>query len=134
MLQFLYLDSPSAGELIEVAPGIKWLRPAIAVPPDHVNVYLIEDTDGWTVLDTGLGTDDCRNAWEALLRGRMTGQRLTSMVVTHFHPDHFGLAGWLADRFALRHLMSSSDALSTPGKPMGGARKFGMGHKAKRAK
>ena len=66
-----------------------------------MNIYLIEDDDGWTVLDTGLGTDACRTTWESILERTAGGQRLTSMIVTHFHPDHVGLAGWLADRFDL---------------------------------
>src|SRR5262249_20076936 len=36
-----------------------------------------------------------------LLDGPLRGRRLSSMVVTHFHPDHVGLAGWLGDRLHL---------------------------------
>jgi len=68
---------------------------------DHVNIYLLQDDGGWAVLDTGLGTDACRDAWNAVLDGPLAGQRLTRMIVTHYHPDHVGLAGWLADRFSL---------------------------------
>jgi glyoxylase-like metal-dependent hydrolase (beta-lactamase superfamily II) len=53
------------------------------------------------VLDTGLGTDVCRAGWDAVLDGPLAGERLTRMIVTHYHPDHVGLAGWLADRFNL---------------------------------
>jgi glyoxylase-like metal-dependent hydrolase (beta-lactamase superfamily II) len=100
-LVFPHMQPPEPGQLIEIAPGVQWLRLPLPYRLDHVNVYLIEDADGWTVLDTGLGTDDCRNAWDAVLSGPMAGQRLTSMIVTHFHPDHVGLAGWLAARFDL---------------------------------
>ena len=92
---------PEPGKLIAIAPGVQWLRLPLPYRLDHVNVYLIEDNDGWTVLDTGLGTDACRMAWQAVLSGPMAGQRLTSMIVTHYHPDHVGLAGWLAERFRL---------------------------------
>jgi glyoxylase-like metal-dependent hydrolase (beta-lactamase superfamily II) len=100
-LHFPYTEPPGPGQVIEVAPGIQWARLPLPYRLDHVNIYLIENGEGWTVLDTGLGTDDCRNAWETLLRGAMRGQRLTQMVVTHFHPDHVGLAGWLGERFQL---------------------------------
>jgi glyoxylase-like metal-dependent hydrolase (beta-lactamase superfamily II) len=92
---------PEPGCLIEIAPGVQWFRLPLPYRLDHVNIYLIEGDDGWTVLDTGLGTDACRTAWEMVLSGPMTGRRLTSMIVTHFHPDHVGLAGWLATRFGL---------------------------------
>jgi glyoxylase-like metal-dependent hydrolase (beta-lactamase superfamily II) len=100
-LHFPFAEPPAPNHLIEIAPGVQWFRLPLPYRLDHVNIYLIENAEGWTVLDTGLGTDDCRMAWEALLNGPLSGQRLTSMVVTHFHPDHVGLAGWLADRFAL---------------------------------
>jgi glyoxylase-like metal-dependent hydrolase (beta-lactamase superfamily II) len=100
-LIFPHTQPPEPGKLIAIAPGVQWLRLPLPYRLDHVNVYLIEDNDGWTVLDTGLGTDACRTAWESVLNGPIAGQRLTSMIVTHYHPDHVGLAGWLAKRFGL---------------------------------
>lgn len=100
-LIFPNAQPPEPGRLVEIAPGVRWFRLPLPYRLDHVNIYLIEDDDGWTVLDTGLGTDACRIAWESILSGPLSGQRLTSMIVTHFHPDHVGLAGWLADRFDL---------------------------------
>ena len=100
-LSFPHAQPPAPGAVTQVAPGILWFRLPLPYRLDHVNIYLIEDEDGWRVLDTGLGTDACRQGWEALLAGPLQGQRLTGMVVTHYHPDHVGLAGWLADRFGL---------------------------------
>jgi len=100
-LVFPYDRPPGPGACIAIAPGVQWFRLPLPYRLDHVNIYLIENDDGWTVLDTGLGTDDCRTAWDGILSGPLAGQRLTSMIVTHFHPDHVGLAGWLGDRFGL---------------------------------
>lgn len=100
-LMFPYAQPPGPGELVAIADGIRWFRLPLPYRLDHVNIYLIQDDDGWTVLDTGLGTDACRTTWGSILAGPLAGQRLTSMVVTHFHPDHVGLAGWLAKRFDL---------------------------------
>ena len=100
-LAFPHTQPPAPGTLVEIAPGVQWCRLPLPYRLDHVNIYLIKDDVGWTVLDTGLGTEACRTAWESVLRGPLAGQRLTSMIVTHFHPDHVGLAGWLADRFGL---------------------------------
>lgn len=100
-LIFPHAGPPPPAGLTEIADGVQWLRLPLPYRLDHVNIYLIRNDDGWTVLDTGLGTDDCRNLWEAILRGPLAGQHLTSMIVTHFHPDHVGLAGWLAERFGL---------------------------------
>ena len=100
-LVFPHTVPPEPGRLIEIVPGVQWFRLPLPYRLDHVNIYLIESDGGWTVLDTGLGTDACRTAWESVLSGPMAGQRLTSMIVTHYHPDHVGLAGWLAERFGL---------------------------------
>jgi glyoxylase-like metal-dependent hydrolase (beta-lactamase superfamily II) len=96
------LDQPPAhGDVVPVAPGVRWLRLPLPYQLNHVNIYLIEDSGGWAVLDTGLATDECRAAWNAALTGPLAGQRLTRMIVSHFHPDHVGLAGWLFRRFGL---------------------------------
>lgn len=100
-MTFPHQQPPAPGELVPVAPGVQWLRLPLPYRLDHVNIYLIEDDGGWAVLDTGLATDACRQAWDAVLAGPLAGQRLTRMIVTHFHPDHVGLAGWLSNRFDL---------------------------------
>ena len=105
-LVYPHAQPPGPGQLTEVAPGVLWLRLPLPYRLDHVNIYLIQDGPtenggGWVALDTGLGTDECRAAWEAVLAGPLAGQKLNSMIVTHFHPDHVGLAGWLAERFGL---------------------------------
>ena len=43
--------------------------------------------------------------------GRWPGRRLTRLIVTHFHPDHIGLAGWLCERFGLPLLTSQTSYL-----------------------
>ena len=55
---------PVPGSVTEIAPGIRWLRLPLPYRLDHVNIYLIQDGDGWAALDTGLGTDACRAAWD----------------------------------------------------------------------
>ncbi len=76
-----------------------------------MNIYLLEDGEGWAVLDTGLGNDACRAVWEDVLAGPLAGERLTRLIVTHFHPDHVGLAGWLTRRFDLPLLMPRPEYL-----------------------
>jgi glyoxylase-like metal-dependent hydrolase (beta-lactamase superfamily II) len=108
---FPHPTPPAPGHTIEVAPGILWVRLALPFRLDHVNIYLIEDGAGWAVLDTGLDDGVTRAAWDALLAGPLRGQALTRVLVTHYHPDHMGLAGWLCERFALPLLMSQTEYL-----------------------
>ncbi len=97
-LSFPFPDPPAKGAAIEVAPGIHWLRLPLPMALDHVNVYALEDEDGWTLVDTGMDTPPAREAWEAALTGPLAGRGVARILVTHFHPDHIGLAGWLVER------------------------------------
>lgn len=87
------------GEMSEIAPGILWGRIGMEGAPDHMNVYAIDDGDGWTIYVTGLVGDLGRSAWEAFLSGPLSGRRVNGLIASHHHPDHFGLAGWLCERF-----------------------------------
>lgn len=96
---YVFEGEPALGETMQVAPGIHWLRMPLPFKLDHINLWLLEDGDGWTAVDTGVCTDDVKSAWETLFTGTMQGRELKRVVVTHFHPDHAGLAGWLTERF-----------------------------------
>ena len=111
MVTFPHPTPPPPGSAIEVAPGILWVRLALPFRLDHVNIYLIEDNAGWTVLDTGLDDATTRSAWDALLAGPLRGRPPIRVLVTHYHPDHMGLAGWLCQRFDLPLLMSATEYL-----------------------
>ena len=110
-LVFPHPRPPAPGTVIEVAPGILWIRLALPFRLDHVNVYLIEDGAGWAVIDTGLDDAPTRAAWDALIAGPLRGRKLTRILVTHYHPDHMGLAGWLCERFGLGLWMSQTEYL-----------------------
>lgn len=91
---------PLPGEAIQAAPGVLWMRLPLPMALNHINVYAIEDRDGWAVVDTGIRTLDSIEAWEAALAGPLGGRPVTQVICTHMHPDHIGLAGWLCGRFA----------------------------------
>ena len=97
-LTFPHPDPPAKGETIEVAPGILWARLPLPMALDHVNVYLLDGEDGWTIIDTGMKTREGRECWDALLAGPLAGKPIKQILVTHHHPDHIGLAGWLAEK------------------------------------
>lgn len=111
LLRFPFAEPVAPGTVAEVAPGILWARIPLPFRLDHVNVYLIEDGDGWVILDTGISNDASRAFWEALLSGPLAGRRITRLIVTHYHPDHIGLAGWLCARFDIPLLTSQTSYL-----------------------
>lgn len=110
-LTFPVATPPAPGTITEVKEGLLWLRLPLPYRLDHVNIYLIENAGGWTSFDTGLGTDPCKEAWQAALAGPLAGQSLKSVIVSHFHPDHVGLAGWLCEQYSLELTMPRPEYL-----------------------
>lgn len=86
------------GRHLEVVPGIHWIRMPLPFALDHVNLWLLEDGDGWTVVDTGYNDDRSREIWRKALSDIEASP--TRVICTHYHPDHLGLAGWFAEEFA----------------------------------
>lgn len=99
-IRYPWPEPPAPGELCEVAPEVMWLRLPLPMKLDHVNCYVLDDGDGWSVIDTGLDWARGRAMWEAVLAGPLAGKPVRRVIVTHHHPDHVGLAGWFVARGA----------------------------------
>ena len=106
-LEFLALDPPSDGGAQPIAAGLWWLRIPLPMELNHINVWLLEDGEGWMLVDTGMAHDVCRAAWLRLEQEALGGRPLRRVFVTHDHPDHMGLAPWLAARHGADVWMSS---------------------------
>lgn len=103
--------SPEPGQAEKIADGVYWARFAMPMSLDHINIWLLEDGDGWTVVDTCLNLANARKTWEELFAGMMGGKPVTRVICTHLHPDHVGLAGWLTERFGCELWMSREEFL-----------------------
>ena len=109
-LHYPFSHAPEAGALTEVAPGIFWLRMPLPFQLDHINLWLLRDGAGWVIVDTGFPDDGVRATWQAILE-RLDGS-VTRIIVTHFHPDHLGLAEWLMARTGAPLWMTSGEFLT----------------------
>ncbi len=101
VISYPWPEPPLPGGVIRVARGIWWLRMPLPFKLDHINLWLLEDDDGWTVVDAGIGLEDVRALWDQLFGAAMGGRPIRRLVITHFHPDHMGNAEWLARRFGI---------------------------------
>ena len=81
------------------AMGIQAITMPMPFALRHVHAYLLETDDGWVLVDAGFPSQEALALFEPALR-RVVGSldRIQAVVVSHFHPDHTGLAGWVQQR------------------------------------
>src|SRR3546814_8438936 len=48
---------PEPGTAVTVADGVRWVRMPLPFALNHVNLFLIDDGDGWVLVDCGLGDE-----------------------------------------------------------------------------
>ena len=105
--------APEPGEPFEVYPGIYWLHMPIPLSLDRINLWLLKDSrsgeDRWTIVDTGIYCDDCKTTWKKVFTTFCTPESVERIIITHFHPDHLGLAEWLSDKCDCPVLISQGE-------------------------
>lgn len=108
-LAYPWSAPPPAGTTAEVAPGLRWLRMPLPFALDHINLWLAEDGEQLVAVDSGYGLEEVRAHWSRILDA--DPRPLARVVVTHCHPDHLGLATWLAERNGAPILMTQGEFL-----------------------
>ncbi len=120
-LEYLDGQPPEPGQARQLDERLWWARIPLPIELNHINVWLLDDGDGWTLIDTGMAEDVCREAWGSLEAAWLGGRPLRRVFITHDHPDHMGLAQWLCERHGARLSMSAfahaaaTQYLATPG-------------------
>ena len=109
-LVYPFADKPEAGRILEIADGVHWLRMPLPMALDHINLYLLEDDDGWWIVDTGMKIGPTKELWEQHFAGAMFKRKpVKAVLCTHMHPDHVGVAGWLCQRLRVPLHMTAAE-------------------------
>ena len=108
-ISYEFTERPDTGETMVVAPGIIWLRMPLPFALGHINLWLLDDGDGWTIVDTGVDVEESRQVWKKTFADVMQDRPVNRVLVTHLHPDHVGCAGWLAGHFDVPLWMSREE-------------------------
>jgi glyoxylase-like metal-dependent hydrolase (beta-lactamase superfamily II) len=111
-LIYPFASPPAPGETLEVAPGIAWLRMQLPFALDHINLWLLRESDRCTLVDTGLGDAATRELWDRHCATTLRGRPLDRVVATHCHPDHLGNASWLSRRFGVPVTITAAEYLT----------------------
>ncbi len=98
--------------MTEVFKGIHWFKLPIAVDDstlEHINVYLIRGNDGYLLVDSGWNTDISFSILHNhLVKNKVSFEDISQILVTHTHPDHYGMAGRIKElsgaTLAMHHL------------------------------
>ena len=109
-LEYPVASPPKPGEAIALGGGVHWVRLPLPGALAHINVWLIEDGAGFTLIDTGMDLPVVRAAWQGPLSQYLRGRKLARIICTHHHPDHVGLAAWLAEVHGAPVYMSRAEA------------------------
>ena len=137
VLDYPIAAPPAPGEVIEIAPRILWLRMPLPFALDHINLWLLVDDDGTTLVDSGFGDTATRALWERHFATTLKLQPIRRIIATHYHPDHLGNAAWLSQRceapiamtsaeYLIAHAMSGQHAGYSTQATLGHFRRHGM--------
>ncbi len=110
-IRYAFDDKPESGKTQPIADGIRWLRMPLPFALDHINLWLLEEDDGWAVVDTGIHSKVSKGVWKETIADVMYDKPVSHVVVTHLHPDHVGCAGWLTDEFGVDLWMTRDEYL-----------------------
>ncbi len=109
--------APKYGEIYPLADDLGWTRMPVPGNLNHINIWLLGDEDeqgeGVAIADTGLFLPDVVDYWKGLFAGALADKRISRIIATHFHPDHVGCAGWLANKFKVPVWMNRTEWLLT---------------------
>ncbi|MBV9508915.1 MAG: MBL fold metallo-hydrolase, partial [Caulobacteraceae bacterium] len=103
--------APEGDGAVEIAPGVLWMRMPLAGSLGFINVWAIAEDDGWVLVDTGMNNDETAKAWRGVLAKALGGRPIKRVFVTHLHPDHVGMAGWITRKFGCRLWMTRQEYL-----------------------
>ncbi|RLA11068.1 MAG: MBL fold metallo-hydrolase [Gammaproteobacteria bacterium] len=108
-LTYPYPEHPTPGTTQELAPGVRWLTMPMPGSLSHINLYLLEDDDGWFVVDTGWANEETQQLWQQLFDGELGDKPVKGVICTHMHPDHVGQAQMITDYYQCPLYMTQAE-------------------------
>ena len=86
-IKFLTDYTPEPGEVFEILPGILWIRMPLPFRLNHINLWMIEEEDGWTLVDTGINDDCTKKLWRIIFDRNLSGKSISRLICTSSSVD-----------------------------------------------
>ena len=85
---------------MEIVPGLHQIKTPMNTPGlSFVMPYVFEASDGVTLFDAGYGTNEATEAMtDALSELGHRPSDIRRLIISHAHPDHLGMAGWVKEQ------------------------------------
>lgn len=73
---------------------------SVPLPLKYTYAYALDSSEGWVLIDLGMDVPEARLDWQkAAEELHIAPGSVNRILITHYHPDHLGLAGWAEDHF-----------------------------------
>lgn len=111
MVEHLDKQTEELRQVVTVVLDNRWIQVKVPLPFSlkWVNSYLIPEANGYTLIDPGLRSEEAIDAWdEALRRHGIRWTDIVRVILTHQHPDHYGLAGYVQSKCGAPVYLSKS--------------------------
>ncbi|MGH1370787.1 MAG: MBL fold metallo-hydrolase [Cellvibrionaceae bacterium] len=108
-LLYTEVNAPELGQMIRLADNVYWSRMPVPFPPKHINVYFLEDSDGWYVVDTGMNLPEAKQLWQQMFERYFEDKPIKGVIATHMHIDHCGLAHFITNHWRVRLWMTQGE-------------------------
>jgi len=105
-------QAPAPGVAVPIADGLWWARLDLPFRLNHVNVWALDDGDGWSIVDCGANTAETEAAWRSIEAGLLHSKPVIRLIATHGHTDHIGYAGPFVRRHACGFHMTLAEWFS----------------------
>lgn len=104
------MKTPLEPGIARLAPDLVQIRLPLPFRLRLINLYLFRGADGWSMIDAGIDTPECRDSFAAALDELGIEPRdIARVFVTHMHPDHIGMSGRRAADGALAYIMEDEE-------------------------
>jgi len=109
-MEKIAIEPPLEGHMRQVAEDVFWMRFALPFRLDHINLYALDAGDSWILIDCGINSPETARHWDMLLAGALGSKPVRQIIVSHYHIDHIGYVGALAERTGADVWMSREEA------------------------